>query len=85
MSRGIKSLKTQVSRYGPTQKVGQETSKDVEKDESGEEGSDGNHAVGFGNVDLSFELVESWRKEGVVSEGERRKGEGGVPGYLESW
>lgn len=70
MSRSLESLERKVSRESPSEQVGQESSKHVEEDESREDGSEGQDSVGFGNLELSFELVESGtaRREGGRSE-----------------
>lgn len=76
MSRSLESLERKVSRESPSEQVGQESSKHVEEDESREDGSEGQDSVGFGNLELSFELVESGtaRREGG-KRGRRRERE----------
>lgn len=58
MSRGIEGLQAEVGGESPSEEVGEESSKDVEEDKAGEEGSDGEDTVGLGDVDLLLEAVE---------------------------
>lgn len=61
MSGRVEGLETQVGGEGPSEEVAEEAGKDVEEDEGGEEGADGEDAVSLGDVDLLLEAVEGCR------------------------
>lgn len=58
-ARALERLERKVGRHDPSEDGGEEAGGDVEEDEDGKEGGEAEDAVGFGDLGLLFEPLQS--------------------------